>query len=171
VRTYKCNIRRRVVLWLNDTNTLHVFEGYFFLFEIFLTHIYRGNITLSTTIRVFVNRKASVAFNASCLSKLKLCKINMILLQNTNRKCHIAYWVVPFAMPWMIFDIRLLQCLQVEFVKDLCKISHGFNWHGASRGPSATAGFLDLHVNTRTYVYFSHQLICGLTNVWYHLDV
>jgi len=39
--------------------------------------------------------------------------------------------------------IRLLQDLSVTIIDEyLCDISHGFKWHGASRGPSAIAEFL-----------------------------
>ena len=66
---------------------------------------------------VHADRKASVAFYANCLSELKyfsrlqartntmralvaqkLCTIDTLLLQTTNRKCHMAYWIAPFLL-------------------------------------------------------------------------
>ena len=70
----------------------------------------------------------------------KWYKIDMLLLQTTNRKCHVAYWIVPLRWPSMTLQvIQLLQGLQIAFVEHLGNISHGLNWHSASRGPSATA--------------------------------
>ena len=67
-------------------------------------------IWLMYDICVYSNQKAFVAFNADCLLKLKgflrlqadtytvkvvisqkWCKIDTLLLQTTNRKCHMAY--------------------------------------------------------------------------------
>jgi len=43
-----------------------------------------------------------------------------------------------FQWPWMTSKvIRPLQGVSMQF--NLCNILHGFNWHSASRGPSATA--------------------------------
>jgi len=66
---------------------------------------------------VYADRKASVTFYANCLSELKdfsrlqartntmravvaqkLCTIYTLLLQTTNRKCHMAYWIAPFSL-------------------------------------------------------------------------
>jgi len=34
----------------------------------------------------------------SSIVSQKWCKINTLLAQTTNRKCHMAYWIVPVAM-------------------------------------------------------------------------
>ena len=50
----------------------------------------------------------------------------------------------------------------MQFDEHLCDISHGFNWHGASRGPSATAELL-------VYIYVSNIILsvhCNLTRTF-----
>jgi len=45
-----------------------------------------------------------------------------------------------FGWPWRSF--ACCRTYQVQLSEHLCDISHGFNWHGASRGPSAIAALL-----------------------------
>ena len=76
-----------------------------------------------------------------------------------------------FQWSWMTFKvIRLLQDLS-NAVR-LCNISRGFNWHGASRGPSAIAELLvALGVTTRggQKVLQLHTLINKMVKINYLL--
>jgi len=70
-----------------------------------------------TTLCVYMNRKACVAFNRNCFPKIKdfrvlqavtytvtvvvsnkWCEIDTLLLHTTNRKYHMTYRFVPFPM-------------------------------------------------------------------------
>jgi len=62
-----------------------------------------------------------------------------LLLQTTNRKCHIAYRIIPFVMTFNDFETQLLWDLQMYFVEYLCNISHALNWRSALHGLSAAA--------------------------------
>jgi len=70
----------------------------------------------------------------------KWCRMDTLLLRTTNRKYHMAYRFVPFPVklnnPVSNSPVAgLIKCN----LTNLCDISHGFNWHGASRGPSEIA--------------------------------
>jgi len=60
--------------------------------------------------------------------------------------------------PW-----KLLACckaFQVQFNEHLCNISHGFNWHSASRGPSAIA---EAELLVLLVIFFKvHKSECGI---------
>ena len=89
-----------------------------------------------------MTRKAPVVFNPSYLSKMKdFARLQAVTctLQWLTGSCH-------FQWPWITLKvIRLLQGFSNSILRIFfSNISHGFNWHGASRGTSATAEFLVL---------------------------
>jgi len=67
--------------------------------------------------------------------------IHRSLIHITNMKYHIAYLFVSFLMTWKTLKV-IRRTYQMQFDEHLCDIRHGFNWHGASRGPSAIAELL-----------------------------
>ena len=77
-----------------------------------------------------VHRHACTSYTMRAVVYQK-CKIDALLLQ--SRKCHMAYWIVPFAMTFSALKvIQLLKGLQVEFIKHQSNTS-------SSRSLSATA--------------------------------
>jgi len=77
--------------------------------------------------------------------KVKQCKTEM-LLQTTNRKWYMAYRIASF--PMTLNDLQVTDLLLAFSHRptrcriQLCSRWHDFNWHRASRGPSATAELL-----------------------------
>ena len=115
-----------------------------------------------TTLRVYMNGKVSMVFNRNCFSRKwktiqgyaplkavtytvnaimskKWCRINTLLLHTSNRKYHMTYRFMTLG------DLEghlPVAGHQMQFNEHLCDISYFFNWHGASRGPSAIAELL-----------------------------
>ena len=59
----------------------------------------------------------------------QMCKIDALLLQSASRKCHMACWIVTFAMTFSTLKvIQLLRGLQVEFIKHQSNGSHVPLW-------------------------------------------
>ena len=77
----------------------------------------------------------SLTYIAKVVICRKRCKITMLLLQTTNRKWHTAYQIAPFSMTLSDFKVIHVLCA-------LCSSWQDFNWHSASRGPSAIADLL-----------------------------
>jgi len=83
-------------------------------------------------------------------------------LQTTNSKCHMAYWIKPFAMTLIV--TQLLQGLQMEFmgfIEHLCNILHVLNWHSVSRGPWAIAELLvfSSRLKYHRFLFCSHLFV------------
>jgi len=119
--------------------------------------------------KYYRNQKNSFTCTVKVVMSKKWCKIDTLLLHTTNRKYHMAYRFMPFPMTLKV--IRLLQ--------DLSDISGGFNWHDASRSPSAIAellvlnsvslhcNFYCLQVKWNNWVILSVEIGCSTASNWY----
>jgi len=105
-------------------------------------------------------------FNRNCLPKMKdfsmlgllqalTYTVKVVVSEKLCKTDTLYTPLVPFGQsicaifndlewPWMSFDC--CSVCQMQYDEHLCDISHGFNWHGASRGPSAIAELLVLSV-------------------------
>ena len=90
----------------------------------------------------------------------KWCTIDTLLLHTTNRKYHmVCRFVVPSPVTRKV--IRQLQDLSNAIQRIFCDISHGFNWHGASRGPSAIAELLVSSIFVEIGILWLFHIFCS----------
>jgi len=110
----------------------------------------------------YINRKASMAFTAVCQNERftkatgshilcessivsqKWCKINTLLAQTTNRKCHMAYWIVPVAMTFEWPSRSAVASLRPYHNRNSSNIYATF----APRDPVPTLSLLSLYLLT-----------------------
>ena len=91
------------------------------------------------------SRLQAVMYTVKVAASQKWCKVDTLLLHTSNRKCHMAYWFVPF--PMTLNDLegyspkRLFKCNSQTFVQHFARFRLS-----ALRAPSANADLLVVHV-------------------------
>ena len=122
-----------------------------------------------------MNRKVSVLFNSNCKRKtLKLGPLwavtYTVKLVISKKSCKVdtllvIVWPIDLYhfsdLVWLWRSLACCVTYQMQFDEHLCNISHGFNWHGVSHGPTAIA---ELLVFYRLTAGFCTNVFCCI--VW-----
>ena len=99
------------------------------------------------------SRLQAVTYDLKVVISWKWCKIHLLLLHTTNMKCYMTYrfMLSPVTLNDLEGHLPAAVLFKMQFDEHSCNISHGFNWHWASRSPSATAELLVLYTRTHTH--------------------
>jgi len=113
------------------------------------------------------SRSRAVTYSAKVVISWQRCKNETLMLQNTNRKWFTAHQTAPSIYDDLEWPSRLsstyCKSFQVSFLVRLCSSWQEFNWHRASRGPSATPEIL-VNKSPRVLSQISHRAFFSISN-------